>query len=316
MSSACRRVDTTPRSAAKIGCIGSMPRRTPTSRAYGTSASIAVGRSRARGRRGRGRRREARPAPAPGVAHRAPPPRRSRAGCRRARAARSAGSAAVKKPPRQSDETRSPASAHHAAAFVEADLGDGLAPHPDRGQPGGDAAVDRLAQRPRVDGLLVEGEPGQPRVTGRGVASRPGAARDVEGCGDGHATRRRSSQTRAGGPRAPGRAAAGRRSPGRTRRPRCTDAARRLQPADHREARLVAGEPGQEGDAGLVVEGRRLEDVTRQRQRRRHLGVVRRQVALVECRQGGRRGRGDGRERTEQRVGVVPCRRPGSAPGS
>ena len=83
------------------------------------------------------------------------------------------------------------------------------------------------------------------------------------------------------------------------------DPTSRLQTSDHGEAGLVPVEPGQEGDPGLVVEGGRLEDVARERQRRGHRGVVRREVALVEGSQPRRGGRGDRRERTEERVGVV-----------
>ena len=201
-----------------------------------------------------------------------------------------------------------PRVAHHADGIGQADLGDGLSPHPERGQPVGDAPGDRVGERPRVDGLLVQGEARQPRVTGRG-GGEPGrgTGRDVEGCGDGHAHPRALEPD----PEPVGRQLRVGQQPGVVRqREQPTEmhhAARRLHPADHGEARLVAGEPGQEGDAGLVVPGRRLEDVTRQRQRRCHLGVVRRQVALVECRQGRRRGRGHGRERTQQGVAVVPA---------
>ena len=50
---------------------------------------------------------------------------------------------------------------------------------------------------------------------------------------------------------------------------RCSEAARALLPADHREVRLVAVEPRHEHDAGLVEARRRLEDVARQRHGRR-----------------------------------------------
>ena len=45
--------------------------------------------------------------------------------------------------------------------------------------------------------------------------------------------------------------------------------ARALLAADHREVRLVAVQPGEEDDAGLVEACRRLEDVARERHRRR-----------------------------------------------
>ena len=49
--------------------------------------------------------------------------------------------------------------------------------------------------------------------------------------------------------------------------------ARALLAADHREVRLVAVEPGEEDDAGLVEARRRLEDVARQRHGGREDGV-------------------------------------------
>src|SRR6187399_1680247 len=47
------------------------------------------------------------------------------------------------------------------------------------------------------------------------------------------------------------------------------EGARALLAADHGEVRLVAVQPGEEDDAGLVEARRRLEDVARKRHRRR-----------------------------------------------
>jgi ABC-type thiamine transport system ATPase subunit len=57
--------------------------------------------------------------------------------------------------------------------------------------------------------------------------------------------------------------------PRRNSSARCSSRARALLAADHREMVLVAVEPGHEHDAGLVEARRRLEDVARQRHRRR-----------------------------------------------
>ena len=87
-----------------------------------------------------------------------------------------------------------------------------------------------------------------------------------------------------------------------------------LQSGQHREVRLQAVQPGQEGHADLVVVRRRLEDRSAERDRRPHGRVVARHVALVQGRQrGGGRG-GDRGERPEQGVAVavrVPADQPG-----
>ena len=64
-----------------------------------------------------------------------------------------------------------------------------------------------------------------------------------------------TASTRACAPRpARGRAAARPASASSNAAARCADRARALQAADHREVVLVAGQPGQEDDAGLVGE--------------------------------------------------------------
>ena len=109
--------------------------------------------------------------------------------------------------------------------------------------------------------------------------------------------------------RAPGSRSSPAASARRNSSARCSDAARALLAADHREVRLVAVQPGQEHDAGLVEARRRREDVARQRHRRREDRVEARAVAGRERRQRGRRRRRDRVEDAEQRVGV-----PGASP--
>ena len=81
--------------------------------------------------------------------------------------------------------------------------------------------------------------------------------------------------------------------------------ARALLAADHREVRLVAVQPGEEDDAGLVEARRRLEDVARQRHRRREDRVEARpgRRAASAAERGARRRR-DRVEDAEQRVAV------------
>src|SRR5665647_2218993 len=123
MSSAWHSVDTTPRSAAKMGCIGSIPRRTPLSLAYGASSAIA---STARARAPTMSRSPFGSPPGTSTSVAAPSSAVSSIAVRfdRCAAARSAGSAQVKKPPRQIDDTRRPLSAIQALVATKAWIAD------------------------------------------------------------------------------------------------------------------------------------------------------------------------------------------------
>ena len=83
------------------------------------------------------------------------------------------------------------------------------------------------------------------------------------------------------------------------------DGASRLQTTDHDEAVLVAVQPSEEGDPGLVVVRGRRKDVPRQGQRRRHLAAIAFNVIGIQraqCGRSSRRNRGEG---TEQGFGVM-----------
>ena len=211
------------------------------------------------------------------------------------------GSAAVKKPPRHSDETRRPASVTSRGGLVQADLGDGSRQTPDRGQPGVDAAWTASGS----DQVAVV------RWLSDSRASRGSRVR--------HRATPARRQSRSPQPRA----AASSGSASRPRlvgqletRARCTNDASRLQAADHREAGLVAVQPGQERDPGLVVVRRRGEEVAGQRHGRGHL-----------ARRTPRRRRRRARCRAAEAAGAIAAkmpssasewcsRRPRSAPGS
>ena len=176
--------------------------------------------------------------------------------------------------------------ADQAACLVQAHLGQLLAPDADPAEPGVDAALDRLGQRPRaVVRWLSDSRPSAGPVRHRTTP-------DV-------ASRRRDDA-----PPARGRSAAGPRWPARNAR-QVKDRPSRLQATDHHESVLVTVQPGQEHDPSLVVVRRRGEEMARQRQRRGHLPAVRLDVVVVQRAQGRRRGRRDRGEGTEQRIGVV-----------
>ena len=139
MSSAWPSVEITPRSAAYIGCSGSIARTTPAAAASSTSAPIGVARPGPGRRRGRGRRRAARPRRAPARA----PIRGARRGERRGLLDRPA--VVVERGPAAgvvgggeeaaAAQASTPAARSRRpcrAAVGEADLGDRLAPQPDR----------------------------------------------------------------------------------------------------------------------------------------------------------------------------------------
>ena len=75
--------------------------------------------------------------------------------------------------------------------------------------------------------------------------------------------------------------------------------------ADHDEVLLVAVQPGEEHETGLVEASRRGKDVTRERYRRREDIVKTGRVARRQATQGGGGGRGNCVENAEQRVGVA-----------
>ena len=215
---------------------------------------------------------------------------------------RALSSEAVKKPPRQSVDTRRPASASQRRRGRRA-----RPRRPARARPRSSRARRRRIRRsPRAASRSAvvrwfSDSRARRGSSGAGVATRCGNPEGTSLIGP----RLRPGATAASGRKpGPGPEQAG--LVGELEDPAEVDgAAGGLQPADHREAVLVAVQPGQEGDPGLVVERGRLEDVPGQRQRRRHLRVVRRQVVVVQGGQRGRRRGSDGRERSEQRVGVM-----------
>ena len=178
-----------------------------------------------------------------------------------------------------------------------------------------DVGIHRLLQERRVEMARIEDDsfirplagPSQGRPcapSGAATSERVIDSRSREGT--------RASATR----RAPDRGAIRRHRRAGTIRDEMHDAARALLPADHREVRLVAVEPRQEHDAGLVEARRRREDVARQRHRGREDRVEARAIARGERGQRRRRRRRDRVEDAEQRVGVAASRRRRSAPRS
>ena len=142
MSSACSSVLMHARSAACIGCSGSMASGTPALRASGRiaampSCTLLCGR-----RSGPSSPAAARPPPAPGIARRARAPPRSRAGCRRCQ------SFAVKKPPRHRPVTVRSVCLRWTASPVQAHLRDLVAPGRDAADAVARAAVDHLREVP------------------------------------------------------------------------------------------------------------------------------------------------------------------------
>jgi hypothetical protein len=89
--------------------------------------------------------------------------------------------------------------------------------------------------------------------------------------------------------------------------------ARALLAADHREVRLVAVQPGEEDDAGLVEARRRLEDVARQRHGRREDRVEALDLPVAQRGQRCARRRRDRVEDAEQGVAVLLVRRAADA---
>ena len=83
---------------------------------------------------------------------------------------------------------------------------------------------------------------------------------------------------------------------------RCSSRARALLAADHGEMILMAVEIGHEHDAGLVEARRRLEDMARQRHRRRQDGV-----------EAGRRRRAPARDSAADAAGAMASKMPSSA---
>ena len=163
-------------------------------------------------------------------------------------------------------------------------LGDLVAPQADLPDAGAGAALGGLGDAPAVRGDLVEAQP------------LPGA----------HVPDPRDGEQRAHARR--GELAVG-QQPGlvgeHERLGEVGDRAGALQPADHPEVVLVAGQPGQEDDPGLVGRGRRGEQVAGERDgggEDRLVGVL---VAVVERRQ--RRG-GGGRDRVEDAQQRVAAR--------
>src|SRR5262249_42651494 len=81
--------------------------------------------------------------------------------------------------------------------------------------------------------------------------------------------------------------------------------ARRLLAADHMEVILQTVEVGEKDDAGLVEPGRRLEDVPRQRKRRRQGGMERIRITGRELPQSKGSSGCNGIEDAEQRIRVA-----------
>ena len=226
----------THRSAQNIGCSGSMPSRTPGRCATGTSSPIPSAIM---------RRASADPGcPAPARRRPGPARRRQRRRLVDGRAVvgqgrgRASGSACVKKPPRHRLDTASPAARTAAAARGQAELGDTVTPQPDRREPVPGTQVHGLGEGQFLT-VAWFSESRRCRSCPRCLRQERGHPRDRQGRVAQRARPRRPARTPGSGVGGPPL----------------------LQPAQHREVRLQAVQPGQEGDAGLVVGGRRVEDV-------------------------------------------------------
>ena len=146
------------RSAQNIGCMGSMPSRTPSRCAVGTRSAIAsatMRRARVRSRLPDGRPPETRTrVSAPSSAASAMARRLS------ARAlARAGPSGWVKKPPRQRLDTCRPAARTSGRCPAQAGLGHPVAPQPDGGNLVPDAQVHALRQVQVLHRGLIKGQP-------------------------------------------------------------------------------------------------------------------------------------------------------------
>src|SRR5215211_2725596 len=78
-----------------------------------------------------------------------------------------------------------------------------------------------------------------------------------------------------------------------------------LEATHHDKSVLMAVQPCEEGDSGLVVVRGRCEDMTGQGQCRRHLAAITVNVVSIKGAQSSRSGRGDSGERAEERIGVM-----------
>ena len=178
--------------------------------------------------------------------------------------------------------------ADHVAGLLDARGLHDVAPRRDAGDAGAHAALDELLQGPRLHRRGVDGE--QRAVLGE-IAHQctPRVAMTSF-------MRCDASSGSASSPAASARRNSSAEMQGR---------ARALLAGDHGEMILQAVEIGHEHHAGLVEAGRRLEDVARQRHRRRQDFVERRDIAAGERAERGGRGRRDGVEDAEQRVGIA-----------
>ena len=205
---------------------------TPCSRRTAAAAE-PVGDRLARAPSGRGRRRRRHE-----HQHRrcrAWPPRRSRAGC--PPLAPLAG--AAKKPPRHRTETFRPASRDPARASATPSRRP-VRHRPIPGCPARRSRVDEPRAAASWSAVIWLRLSRRRRRLTRPPPARAGAASRAAASSGSRSRPARSASTNSSA--------------------RCRTERAALQPADHREVRLVAGEPGQEHDARLVVRGRRRED--------------------------------------------------------
>ncbi len=240
------------------GAAARSPSRTPTSRGVRRRARRCRRRLARAPRRAaalrRGRRR------APGPAPRALRPRRARAASAAIRFSRSLAARRRKESPAADARDAQARGAHDLRRARQTDFGDLVAPHRDRRDAAPRAGVNRLLQRPRLDGVLVQREPRAIHQPMPAVAKHPRGA--LGGALLIHDQ--------------PGRV-------GELERARQVDhRTRALGAAEHPEVVLKAVQVGEEHDAGLVGERRRREQMARERHRRREDRVVARAVAVVE----------------------------------
>jgi len=152
------------------------------------------------------------------------------------------------------------------------------------------ATVDRLAQRPRLDGVLIEREAGAVHQTMPRQREHPRHALGGALLIDDQA-----------------------RSIGQLENAReVGDRARALGAGDHVKVVLVAVEIRQKDDAGFISIRRRSEDMAREFDRRREDRIVSRAIAVVERGKRRPRGRRDGIKKFRATRRYSRCRRPQS----
>ena len=170
----------------------------------------------------------------------------------------------MRKPPRQTRRHPQSRARHRTAGAVEPALGDLLAPEADRRDAGCDAPLDRLDRRTTSASCAGSA------TTGPAEDRPEPVSRTAQGVPTGRRARSFERPCHCQVGRQPARRELG---VGKESRligqaeglGEMNGAPRALESADHREPALVTGQPAEECDAGLVVEGGRAEEMARQR---------------------------------------------------